>query len=456
MNQTSAGCRCLLLVIASLAGCTGGGSDQSAGIDRGGVRGGIAIGVVTGFGSVFVNGVRYSTDAATITVDGRAASETELALGQVVAVEAELAGSESSAVTIVYDSDVIGPVEAVDPLAGQLRVLGQVVQPSTETWWGGALQATELAGVVPGDWLRVSGLRDATDRLIATRIDLLPAGELRLRGIARDSDDTARTFRIGGQPIDYSAATLVSGFPDGAPRDGDLLRVTGSLGAAGELLADTLQRVAPLAAVEAGESAEIEGIVTALLSPAEFLVGSVPVLVGAETKFEHGDAAALAVDRRVEVDGEFDADGRLRAREIEFEDRSTLRVEGTVSVKAGSRLTILGIPIEANGLTPLDAIQPGDCAKVGGYAAPDQPGLVIATRLERDDACGSAKLRGIVNSVAAPQFEMLGVTVVTDAATVFPDGSAADFFAAAPGQLVEAKGHFDGTVLLATEVEFKD
>ncbi len=441
-----------------LMACAGSSGDQFVGIDRGGVRDRVVIGVVTGFGSIFVNGVRYSTDVAEIEIDGQPGTDTDLRLGQVVTIDAELAGTTTGALSVHYESNAIGPAAAIDMASGMLTVLGQEVVVTTETWWGGSLVIDELAGVAAGDLLRVSGLRDASDRIIATRIEPVSAGStFKLLGIARDVDVVARTLYIGGQLVDYSAAGLVSGFPAGGPRSGDLLRISaGNLGASGELLADTLEWVPILPATESGEQAEIDGIITAVLSSSEFEIGALRVLTSADTEFEHGSAASLAVDARVEVEGEFDATGRLLAGKIEFEDRSVLRIEGTVTAKVGSRFTVLGVDIEANGLTKLDSIQPGDCAKVGGFESIDEPGVVIASRLEREDSCGKDKLRGIVATAAEPQLLILGLTVLTDGGTSLPGGSAADFFSSAPGRLVEVQGDFDGTVLLATEVEFKD
>jgi hypothetical protein len=74
------------LAASMIAACGGGGgSEPVAGIDRGGVT--IAQGPISGFGSVILNGVRYSTSGATITVDDQPGTESDLRVGQVVRVE---------------------------------------------------------------------------------------------------------------------------------------------------------------------------------------------------------------------------------------------------------------------------------------------------------------------------------------------------------------------------------
>ncbi|HEC28700.1 MAG TPA: hypothetical protein ENI65_03820, partial [Gammaproteobacteria bacterium] len=62
--------RVIFLIITAVmtvsCGGGGGGGTQTAGIGGTGVTSG---GTVTGFGSIFVNGIEYNTSAATITID---------------------------------------------------------------------------------------------------------------------------------------------------------------------------------------------------------------------------------------------------------------------------------------------------------------------------------------------------------------------------------------------------
>ena len=78
---------CVLLAIASCGG--GGGSVASGG--TGGT--GISAGTVTGFGSVFVNGVEFSTTTSSVELDGASGPDEAtdphrgLMVGMVVEVE---------------------------------------------------------------------------------------------------------------------------------------------------------------------------------------------------------------------------------------------------------------------------------------------------------------------------------------------------------------------------------
>src|SRR6185312_4748112 len=68
-----------------LAAC---GGTETAGIEGSGFTSPAAVsGPVTSFGSVFVNGVEYSTSAAQITIDGQTGTEAQLNAGQIVTIQ---------------------------------------------------------------------------------------------------------------------------------------------------------------------------------------------------------------------------------------------------------------------------------------------------------------------------------------------------------------------------------
>ena len=71
-----------------LSGCESTTEDEYAGIEGTGDRVELAsaYGTVSGFGSIYVNGVRFDTDTAAVEIAGEAASEDALAVGMVVDV----------------------------------------------------------------------------------------------------------------------------------------------------------------------------------------------------------------------------------------------------------------------------------------------------------------------------------------------------------------------------------
>ena len=85
-----------LAAALTVAACGGGGSSGSAGVAT------MSAGTISGFGSVFVNNVRYDDSGATITNDlGAPLSRAALSLGANVTVMGTSAGAAGSATTIV-------------------------------------------------------------------------------------------------------------------------------------------------------------------------------------------------------------------------------------------------------------------------------------------------------------------------------------------------------------------
>jgi len=466
-----------VLLALSLPGCgggSGGGSDnQVSGIDRGGKT--IAQGAITGFGSVIVNGVRYSTAGAAITVDDQPGIESDLRVGQVVRVEGSVdaGGTTGTATRISYDDDVEGPIQSIDLDAGTLVVLGQTVRVGASTSFDDRISPRSLAGLAVGGRIEVSGLTTAGGVIEATRIEPKPASSaVELKGTATSVDTVARRLRIGEQQVDYSAAQLAN-FPSGQPANGDLVEVKGSVNGSGVLVAARLERRNASLAGTTDDSAEIEGLVTRFVSAADFDVSGQRVTTTASTVYENGTAASLALDANVEIEGGFDATGRVVARKVQFRQQSNIELAGTVeavNASAGT-LVVLGVTVRTNSLTRYEDQSSADLERfsladlrVGDYVelrAYRDAGGLVATLLERDDLESGVELEGPATSVAAPNFVVGGVSVTTDSRTEFRnnDGgsiTAAAFFAAAPGRDVKVRGTMVGNVVLAERAELED
>ena len=129
-------------------------------------------GVITGFGSICVNGVEVHYDARTpVTANGEPASTQALAVGQVVAVRAVGSGTQARARTIDIVDAAVGPVGAAESSGTLLRVQGQSVRIEPTTVLAGGLSPGRLAAIKVGEGLRVSGLRTADGSIMATRVE---------------------------------------------------------------------------------------------------------------------------------------------------------------------------------------------------------------------------------------------------------------------------------------------
>ena len=177
--------------------------------DRG-IGGTGIVGVVTGFGSVFVNGTEIQYDNSTLVdIDGDASPSSALRAGQLVAIRAEGPATARRATVISVQSAVIGRIEALELGSGTLTIAGQAVSVPNGTWGGNRFGL--------GDWVKVSGLRRADQTIVASRLDAAPAGVLRARGqVMRDGE----VMRLGKLVLSAPVATGV--------KDGQFVIVSGA------------------------------------------------------------------------------------------------------------------------------------------------------------------------------------------------------------------------------------
>ncbi|WP_455197312.1 DUF5666 domain-containing protein, partial [Kaarinaea lacus] len=113
---------------ALLIGCSGG--ESGTGIQANNQT---TVGEISGFGSIYVNGVRYNTDGATVYIDGNPSSEQSLAVGMVVTVEGSVNsdGLNGTAITVATRTEVEGLVLQNDVAGnGTINVMGQTVKIS--------------------------------------------------------------------------------------------------------------------------------------------------------------------------------------------------------------------------------------------------------------------------------------------------------------------------------------
>lgn len=470
--------KCLLVLGTAFVVACGGGGNQMTGIDGGGSPAPVATnivsqGTITGFGSVIVNGVRYDTGSATINLDGSPGVETDLAVGQIVVVKGTISddGTTGTATSVDFDDAVEGPIESIDLANDSMTVLGQLVLVNGDTVYEDDINPDSLEGLNVGDIVEVSGNIDANGDIVATYIELEdPGSDFEVTGFAMNVDSGAFTFEINSLVVDYSAASL-DDFPNGGPENGQLVEAKGNmLGGAGELIATEVEFEGNDFDVDDGDEVEIEGFITRFNSATDFDVSGIAVTTNASTEFENGSSANLALNVKVEVDGEINAAGILVADEVDFEEEGIIRIAALVQDVQSDRLTLLGIEVTVNVQTEFDDesamdvqnfsfsdVNVGDYVEVRGF---DSAGTIVATRLERDDDEGEVSLRGFVEAVADPEFTILGVTIQTNAGTEFEDDDVpltpVEFFSQAMGRLVEAEGVLLNGAIVAEEVEFED
>lgn len=471
-----------LLLATALSACGGGGGDGVAGSPppvAGIGRTGIAVGPVSTFGSVVVNGVHFNTDSAIFTVNDAAGTQDDLSVGQVIIVTGTIDdnGTTGTADTVSFDENVKGPVESIDLVGSSLVVLGQTVLVSPDTSFDNRFTPASLEGVSVAQIVEVSGQIDANNNIVATRIEPKLIGtQFEVHGTVSNLDRAFMSFNINNLVVDYSGATL-DNFPGGEINDGDFVEAKGTSPGAGLLTATQVELELLLPDANDGDRVEIEGFITRFVSAEDFDVAGLPVTTTANTVFEGGDETDLGLNIKVEAEGDLDANGILVATKVDIRRSKSVRVTANAdSVDAdNSTLVILGITTTVDALTrfedksivdvdplTLADISAGDYLEIRGDEFPTGSGTILASIFERDDADTEAILQGFVSTLGNPSFEIMVVTITTNGATVFKDEndnviSAAVFFnQLALNSLVKAKGtEIADTIILATEVSFE-
>lgn len=473
----------LTLVFMAIAACgSGGGGD--GGVASGGTGGtGISSGSITGFGSIFVNGVEFSTNGATIRRDDSSIGENELRKGMIVEVQGSIASSTSgTAATVDVEEAVRGPVESKSGTAsaGTLVVLGQTVLVDDTTLIDN--NVPNFGAISPGMLLEVHGLRRADGSIAASFIEQKTAPVFAVRGSVANHNTLAQSFTIGALTVNYNGA-ITNDMPAGS-WNGLFVEVKGAT-CSGSPVCGTLTagKVEPAGlGLANANQAEIEGFVTTLASTSDFTVNSQRVVTTGGTVFSGGVQSEIVLGVKLEVEGSL-AGGVLTATKVQFKD--SVKLESNASV-SGSSITLEGLPgitvtanaftefkntaATASNLAPLNNRNVRIRGRASGAAS------VIATEIEDRGAAdpnGDVILQGTVAKadVINPTFKILGITVDTSqlAAADFRDvndnaivgGQTAFFNALTPnGGLVKAKGRLPATNALSAgtlrEVELED
>lgn len=469
------------LVVLALAACGGSSGDGSAPdvlpVTTSHV---LAFGPITGFGSVLVNGVRFETAAASVTLDDEHGTVADLRAGMVVSIggtiDTRTRAANASEITFVDDAE--GPVSSINFQAQSFVVLGRTVSVDELT----AFESITFQDLEVGHVVEVSGLWRSQERIQATYLRrvanrYVDGTTMEVKGKISGLDIGRQRFRIGAQYCDYSAAMLELGGADLA--DGVYVAVSGTTAiAGGDMMLNRVQvrdRDRDRRRLCAGDcDFELVGYVTSYVSATEFEVDGQPVTTSEYTVYVNGTINTLALDVKVSIDGTLDEAGALAADRIVFHLPSLVEIEADVAgLSSGSEtVTVLGIDVRTNEFTlfrdlttsgpqdfGLDDLAVGDRVEIRAVLDGD---AVVASRLERDDADEGVTLKAPVESVDRPGITLLGVTLTSDENTTFQNAShvevdADTFFGLVePGSLVRAEGIYDGAAIRASKMFLRE
>jgi Cu/Ag efflux protein CusF len=473
----------LAALLLTLAACSGGGGDGSGtasttAAPASASSDSVAVGTVTGFGSVIIDGVRFDDSAATIEIEREPGAipvpvtPRQLRIGQRALVEFFGDETNARARAIRVDSEIVGVVDSVDAAGGKLVVAGQEVRINTNTAAGPVTTFegyASLADVKAGDRVEIHGLpkADAGKLYIqATRIERAsePASFVRVTGTIKNL--AATTFELGALKVSYSGTTRL--IPSTAKLANDMRVVVWSdtPAVAGTLTAKSIR---VKGALPAAGSAWISGAISDCTGAcaASFKVNGLAV-DATKARFPNGSAATLANGVFVRVRGDLDAaTGKIVATQVVFrgQDDLELEVRGTISgYTAGANgtatFTVRAIPVQINAQTKLDGcpatLADGLAVKVEGKVAANVFAASEVKCLPSLDAI-AVEIRGTIGAVdaAAKTFRLVtlpNLPIAYDATTKLVDGTAAQIVV---GAFVEVEGTVKSGTLAATEIEFK-
>jgi len=325
---------------------------SSGGIGGSGISNGTSIGMITGFGSIWVNGVRYDVSNARFSRDGLSnVTQSDYRLGEIVTIRGSVNADGVSGIadSVEFDDLLEGTISQVNADGTTIYVLGETVLTDSRTILHGF---ATLAALQPGNVVEISGYRIASE-IRATSITLKQTSftpnqsVLEIKGSISNVDLTAQTFSLGQLLVEYSGASL--SLINNTPQDGDYVEVKSTQAIQGNrLIATEVELEDEFPTFEAGQDVELEGVVTAFTSDLQFSVNGQPIMTNNSTRFEYGTSADIKLNSLLEVEGNINASGVLIATEVSIKQSDSdsdtqSELEGLIlNIDQSSRTLILG------------------------------------------------------------------------------------------------------------------
>ncbi len=417
--------------------CTGIGGIASIAVGGGGIGGSgqssTSSGSIDGFGSIFVNGVRFDTDDAEVLIDGELRNDDALRLGMVVVVTGQIdeGNTTGTAQRVIYDNELKGPISSIETApdgdSKLLTILGINVIVERA---GTVFDDVTFDSLAVDDVVEVSGFNGRGDSLRATRVERegrFVAGQSIIERRGRVGAVTGSQFIFGDLIVDFSSAVL-DDFGSASLSEGQQVEVQGTL-VDGVITANSieLEKSAQDRFTE-GAAVQVQGSVTMFTGLSSFRVGDVDV-DASNASLQPSDLL-LANGAVVQINGTWES-GRLIASRVE-QRRGRVEVEGpvgAVDADAGT-LTLQLVPgaitvtvdqgtrfdddTGRSSILRIGDLVPGDFLEVEAYL---DGGRLVATTIDRDDDQNEQTLQGPVESfLPGESITILGITYSTSGA----------------------------------------
>jgi len=460
-----------------LSGCGGGGAIATllAEVGSGGTGSPLAaIGTLTGFGSLIVDGVhRNDTNALYMSEATQGAAVTMPMSGAMLGQSMELTlDAGGNIASVLMSPEIVGTVSAVS--ASSITVLGTSILINNDASLGPPTSFVgyiSLADVQVGDPVEVHGLLKTDSQgkpyLQATLILQKPAANgVRLTGIVSQYNAGNGSFILGNETVVVGAATIS---PAGtALANGLLVSVWSNSAPVGNVIYASVIRIKKPA--QTNGNVTLSGPITGYISNSSFQVRNVTVDAGGATVSP--STASLGDDKYVVIAGNYDATtNKLKASNVTVYTSAaptTVEIHGMVAnYVSASSFTLRGVVIDGSKATftggAASQIANGVFLEVHGSVANN---VVRATTVQfialtpNQAPNGSIiEVDGTIASYDAKTgaFTMNlsnGSTMTGNmgAGAVFLNGTATNMMA---GQSVSIMGRFNNSSLTGAEVNFQ-
>ena len=363
-----------------ISACGGGGSGGGLDVADGGIRGtGSSVGPVSGFGSVFVNGVRFDTRDLNgfVSSDDGIDTETQLSEGMILRVDGEWRDNgEGVAESLEYDDTFRGAVSDVTLSLNNEQVTftiyGQELFATTQTVFRG----TTLTNLTNDDFVRVSAYRGPDGRYRASFVGTVTRDEtdIELEVDLSKADFDAGTNQIlsNGYTVIYSDNVFADGLTEADLEAGGFFEIEGELLVPNEINATSIDRDDFRRYQRGtGDDIELTGTVqTGYVAdggsarPGELTLGGLRIRIINGTELDDGlTLDSLQPGLLIQVEGNFTSDGVVEAEEIELREPDS-KVKGSIDVNSvdpsSQRFEVGGVTVQVTPLTILTRDDDGE------------------------------------------------------------------------------------------------
>jgi predicted component of type VI protein secretion system len=431
-------------------------------------------GVISGFGSVYVNGLRYVTENSSIIENGSETTEEALKVGMKVIIKAnQSADNAPTAIEVKYIADAIGKIKEIDLAANSLTILEQTYLITDATKFDG-LAFNELR---IDDTVELSAFADEKGSFVVSYLtENDDAAKHQILGTVSKLSKITESFYIGSLLVSYADSDV-----KGSLSNGVKVSVKGNLSPnSAEFFADEVSVQGLVLVIggtltvsgviddidieDGGITIEIEGRKYLLTDDSDFTQGD-------EDSLNEGDQVSLIA---TVIQGESELQiPHYPITSIRVELENEVSLVGIVEGITDTGFILFGQEFTVDEFTQFedDSAQELRYFNFSDIAIDDKldidayevDGVLISRKVEREETSAieqdTHEIEGLVDSFSSPSFSVKGITILTDDQTEFEDAQGntvnqADFFLTiTEGDEVETEITHTENGWLALEVE---